>query len=41
MFDRYLRTYSKQDKRRRNAKESDIDLKEFRIKWMEFVTDDV
>jgi len=40
MFDRYLRTYTKQS-RRRNAKESDIDLKEFRIKWMEFVTDDV
>jgi len=42
MFDRYLRTYAKQN-RRRHAKELDggVDLKEFRIKWAEFVTNDV
>lgn len=42
MFDRYLRTYAKQN-RRKHAKDVDceVDLKEFRIKWAEFVTTDV
>lgn len=42
MFDRYLRTYAKQN-RRKHAKDVDdaVDLKEFRIKWAEFVTTEV
>lgn len=41
MFDRYLRTYAKQNKRKQKESDSAIDLKEFRVKWAEFVTDEV
>lgn len=41
MFDRYLRTYAKQNKRKPKESDSAIDLKEFRVKWAEFVTDEV
>lgn len=41
MFDRYLRTYQSQSKRKHSKRvEEQLDLKEFRVKWAEFVADE-
>jgi hypothetical protein len=42
LFDRYLRTYAKQSRKREHRGVEDaVELKEFKLKWNEFVLDDV